>query len=160
MTDRTAQSSRTDTALALARVVAGSIFMAHGAQKLFVFGFDGVTGAFVGMGIPLPGIMGPGVALLEFFGGIGLVAGLLARPFALGLAADMLGAILMVHAKSGFFAPRGIEFPLALFALSATVAIAGGGAFSLDALLASRRRAVPAGVTPGSARGSSPHRIV
>lgn len=127
--------------LLVLRVVAGIIFTAHGAQKLFVYGFDGVTGAFAGMGIPLPMIAGPAVALLEFFGGLALVAGVLTRLTGVGLAITMLGAIVFAHLSAGFFAPNGIEFPLALLAISAALALAGAGEHSVDAALARKRRA-------------------
>ena len=130
---------RYDAALALLRVVVGVIFAAHGAQKLFVYGFAGVTGAFTQMGVPLPGITGPLVALVEFFGGLALIVGLLTRLAGLGLAVVMLGAIFMVHLASGFFAPQGIEFALALFAAAAALAIAGPGRFSADDAVARRR---------------------
>ena len=57
-----------DTALAVLRVVLGVTFILHGGQKLFVFGFAGVSGAFAHMGIQAPGILGPFVAFVEFFG--------------------------------------------------------------------------------------------
>lgn len=130
---------RFDAALAVLRVVIGTVFIAHGAQKLFVYGFGGVAGAFGQMGVPLPGITGPAVALLEFFGGIALVAGLATRLAAAGLAVNMLGAALLVHVAAGFFLPGGVEFVLTLFAGSLAIALTGGGAFSIDALLGRKR---------------------
>jgi putative oxidoreductase len=127
-----------DLGLGILRAVAGLIFAVHGGQKLFVFGFDGVAGAFAGMGVPLAGIVGPAVALLEFFGGLALIAGLFTRPVALLLAANMLGALVLVHLPAGFFLPNGYEFVLVLFGAAAALATTGAGRLSLDAKLFGR----------------------
>ena len=127
-----------DTALAVLRVVLGITFILHGGQKLFVYGFSGVSGAFAQMGIPAPGLLGPFVAFVEFFGGIAILLGLLTRLAALGIGATMVVAILTVHLKNGFFAPTGVEFPLSLLGSAIALIITGAGAFSLDALIGKR----------------------
>jgi len=125
-------------ALALVRIITGIMFLAHGYQKLFVFGLSGITAGFTKMGAPMPTITAPLVTFLEFFGGIGLIIGLLTRLIALGLVVDMLGAILIVHLANGFFLPTGYEFVLMLMVSSLALAIGGPGRFSVDSIIASR----------------------
>ena len=133
-----AEPLRGSVAAALVRLVAGTVFAAHGAQKLFVFGLDGVAGGFASMGVPMASVAGPAVALVEFFGGIALALGLFTRLASAGLAVVMLGAMLIVHLSAGFFAPEGVEFVLVLFTVALALAIAGPGRFSLDAVIAGR----------------------
>jgi putative oxidoreductase len=129
-------------ALLILRIVVGIVFIAHGGQKLFVFGLEGVQGGFTQMGVPLPAITAPLVAILEFAGGMALLVGALTRLVALGLAIDMLGALFLVHLKAGFFLPNGYEFVLVLFAAAAAFFIAGAGAYSVDSVLARRKSGI------------------
>jgi putative oxidoreductase len=131
-----------DAGLMMLRLVAGTIFAAHGAQKLFVFGLDGVAVGFAQMGVPLPGVMGPLVGFVELFGGLALIAGLLTRLAGFGLTAVMLGAMVMVHLPAGFFLPNGYEFVLMLAASATTLAITGAGGYSVDALLARKQQPI------------------
>jgi putative oxidoreductase len=134
-----------DTLLALTRLVLGIVFFAHGAQKMLGwfggYGFSGTVGAFTQSG--MPAALAVFVILVEFFGGLGLLFGLLARPSALGIIVLMLGAIFMVHLHVGFFMNwfgqqkgEGFEFHLLAIALALPILVRGAGAFSLDRLLA------------------------
>ena len=127
--------------LTLLRLVTGVIFAAHGYQKLFIYGIEGVQGAFTKMGAPLPLITGPMVAGLEFFGGLALIVGFLTRIVSLGLIATMLGAMVLVHFANGFFMPTGYEFVLMLMVAALALFFGGAGRFSIDETIAHRRAA-------------------
>jgi putative oxidoreductase len=130
-------SRKTDVALFLLRAVVGVVFFAHGAQK--------VLGWFGGYGLPATvDAMGkngfsPVIAYLVSFGeltaGLGLIVGLLTRIAAAGMFVEMLGAVLIVHAKNGFFSDKhGFEFPLTLCIASLAILILGPGAYAFDAV--------------------------
>jgi putative oxidoreductase len=134
----TATPAQQQLAIAIVRIFTGIAFLMHGWQKVFQFGFPGVTGAFTKMGVPMPGVMGPFIALLELLGGVALIIGLLTRLAALGLMFDMLGAIVLVHLAGGYFLPAGYEYALLLFASCLALVVGGPGSLSVDAALASR----------------------
>ncbi len=79
-----------------------------------------------------------------------MIVGFHTRLTALGLAIDMLGAIFLVHLKEGFFAPKGYEFVLALFAAATALAFGGAGAYSIDEAIARRRVGDPGSRTADS----------
>jgi len=120
--------SAVDVSLLIMRVIVGTIFAAHGAQKLF--------GAFGGPGldeiVKMMGPIGYLVTIGEFFGGLGLIVGFLCRFSAASLIVIMFGAIAMVHGKNGFFLDKsGFEYNLALIGLLAPILIVGPGRFSI-----------------------------
>jgi putative oxidoreductase len=133
-----------DVSFTILRLVLGVVFFAHGAQKMLGwfggFGFHATMGSFAHTGMPAP------VALLvictEFFGGLGLIVGLLTRIAALGIGGEMIGAIFMVHLANGFFMNwmgkqkgEGVEYHLLVIAMAAALLLRGAGAFSLDRAL-------------------------
>ena len=130
-----------DLTLTVVRLVLGVTFFAHGAQKMLGWfggsGFHGTMGFFTQQGVPAP------LAFLaicaEFFGGLGLIFGLLARIAALGIIVNMLVAVATVHARNGFFMNwtgqqkgEGFEYHLLAIALAIVVLIKGSGALSID----------------------------
>lgn len=130
---------RPEYGIAILRIVLGTVFAAHGAQKLFQFGLEGLAGGFASMGIPLPTVAAAAVIATELLGGIALIVGALSRLVAVPLAATMLVATLLVHLPAGFFAPDGVEFTLTLMAGSLAILFAGPGALAVDNVLAARR---------------------
>ena len=126
-----------DRALLVLRLAVAFIFIAHGHDKLFVFGHSGVTGFFASLGIPLPGIAAWCVTLLEFGGGIALAAGLFTRVLASLFCINMLVAIGLAVLPKGFVGGYELEFLLAMGSLA--LAFAGAGAYSVDARLAARQ---------------------
>lgn len=129
-----------DLGLLIVRLVVGLVFAAHGAQKLFGwfggYGPKGTGGWFDSIGIK-PGVfMAVVTGIVEFFGGLMFAAGLLTPVVAILLALTMVGAIVKVHAKNGFWnTSNGIEFNLVLVAIFVAVALFGPGSYAVDALI-------------------------
>ena len=120
------------------RVVVGIVFLAHGGQKLFVWGFGGMAGFLGQVGIPAPMLAAVVVTLVELLGGLALLLGLFTRWAAIPLAINMAVAILTVHLRAGFFLPNGYEFALTLLAANVALILLGSGEASVDRLLEKR----------------------
>jgi putative oxidoreductase len=115
------------------RIVVGVIFIMHGWQKLSM-GFDHVAGFLGSIGIPLPRLAAVLLTLVELIGGVALILGIFTSYVAALLAIDMLVALIRVHAPNGFFAPKGVEFPLLLLAANINLIFHGPGSLSLSGL--------------------------
>jgi putative oxidoreductase len=134
------QTSLTTAAVTILRIILGFLFAAHGWQKFNEFTIAGTQASFAKMGVPAAEIAAPAVAVLELAGGIALVVGILTRVVAALLAADMLGALFLVHAPAGIFASAGgYELVLVLAAAALAVALTGAGRISVDRALFGRK---------------------
>jgi putative oxidoreductase len=137
-----------DVATTILRLVLGVVFFAHGAQKMLGwfggYGFTGTMGFFTGaLHIPAPFAFLAIAA--EFFGGLGLIFGLLTRVASFGIFSNMVVAVAMIHHQFGFFVNwsgtqkgEGYEFHLLVLAITTFLMIRGAGAVSIDHLLSSR----------------------
>jgi putative oxidoreductase len=134
-----------DYTVTIARLTLGVVFFAHGAQKMLGwfggYGFTGTMGFFTQM-MHIPAPLAFLAICAEFFGGLGLLIGLLSRVAAFGIAMNMLVAIFAVHIHNGFFANwtgqqkgEGYEYHLLALALLLVVMIKGAGALSVDRAL-------------------------
>ncbi|MFZ4893486.1 DoxX family protein [Plantibacter sp. Mn2098] len=132
----------TNIGLLVLRIVLGVTFLAHGAQKFFVFTIPGTQASFADMGVPLPEVAAIVVATLELVGGAFLILGLATRIVGVMLAVDMAVALFLVHLSSGFFAADGgVELVLLLAVGALVLALTGPGVYALDTFV--RRRIAP-----------------
>jgi len=121
------------------RIALGIIFIGHGSQKLFGWwgghGLAGTAVLFAGKFGLTPGWLWAALAGGgEFAGGLLLILGLFTRLGAFFICMVMLVAIFKVH-LGNFFMPTGVEYTCSLLAAAVALLIAGGGKFSLDAIL-------------------------
>ncbi len=150
-----------DVAALLLRVAAALIFVPHGWSKVAGEGGAGIFAAGLTDTYGIPTILGYLAAYSELVGSILLLVGLLTRLDAFLLAATMFVAAFIVqlpdalfevppNAIKAFVVLRGIETPLAMFAICLALVLTGGGRFSLDHLLrgmiAKRKTAAEAAV--------------
>jgi len=140
-----------DVSTFLLRVLLGVVFFPHGAQKVLGwfggYGFSGTMGFFTGM-LHVPALFAFLAVAAEFAGAIALILGLLTRVAALGIAANMLVAVAMVHWQYGLFMNwagnqkgEGFEFHLLAIGVAVVLIIRGGGKWAADTAIENSLRA-------------------
>jgi putative oxidoreductase len=108
------------------RILAGTIFLAHGLPKLEnIAKTQGLFGS-IGLSPELALLIG----LLEVIGGIFLVVGVVTRISAGLLIIDMIGAINLVKLTDGFVG--GYEFELLLISIAVSLLLTGPGRISIE----------------------------
>ena len=131
----------------LLRLTLALVFFPHGAQKVLGwyggYGFTGSVGFFTGQGMPYLIAVLP--VLTEFLAPFALAAGLFTRIAAFALGFEMAIAILMVHAKNGFFmnwfgkqAGEGFEYHLLVIGIAIALMVQGAGRWSADQAIATQ----------------------
>lgn len=133
--------TNSDLGLLILRLALGGLMFVHGSQKLLGWfdgpGIAGFVGWMASMHVPAPAAWLAIIA--EFFGGLGLILGVLTQLAALGIAINMLVAIVMIHWKVGFFMNwgsaanrgEGWEYPGLILAAALTLVATGPGAYAL-----------------------------
>lgn len=114
----------------IVRISTGLVFAVHGYQK-FAAGMAAVSAGFEKMAIPLPGLTGPFIAVLELVGGLLLLMGLATRWVALLFAIEMLVAWLWVKLPGPGWNASDID--RMLLAGSLLLFLAGPGKLAVDA---------------------------
>ena len=121
-----------DISVTLLRIVTGLLFWQHGAQKLFGW----LGGQQVQQIASQFGVAG----ILEFFGGLLIILGLLTRPVAFLLSGEMAVAYFQAHAPNGLWPAQNQGEGAVLFCfIFLFFAAHGAGPYSLDALFHRRR---------------------
>jgi putative oxidoreductase len=134
------RSPWSDRMLAITRIVAGAVFISAGTMKLF---------GYPPSATPMPPFdplsqIGAG-GILETFGGLAIVLGVLTRPVAFVLAGEMAVAYFQFHFPRSVFPTANNGMPAVLYCfLYLYLAFAGAGAWSIDSVLVRSRSRPPA----------------
>ena len=127
----------------ITRISLGTILLAHGLLKVFIFTIPGTVGFFESLG--LPAIIAYLTIFGEIAGGTALLLGIYTRLTALASLPILLGAT-WAHIDNGWVFSNqggGWEFPLFWTAAQSGIALMGPGAFALK-FPRPRAQAVPA----------------
>jgi len=122
--------------LAIFRIVAGTVFITFGTMKLFGFPPSPVPMP------PMPVLSQIWIAgVLEVFGGLAIVLGLLTRPIAFILSGEMAVAYFQGHFPQSFYPSINQGTPAIMYCFFFLyLTFAGPGAWSVDGIIARSRR--------------------
>src|SRR5215469_7849314 len=124
--------------LSVLRIMAALLFIEHGTQKFFDFPPPATPGS------SLTALL-VGQGFLELVGGFLLLIGFYTRIVAFILSGDMAVAYFMRHAPRSFFPLlNGGDLAVLFCFVFFYIFVAGGGVWSVDAHLSSRRGLAPA----------------
>lgn len=127
-----------DIAVLLLRLALGTIFIAHGLDRLLVWTLAG-TGAFFGS-IGLPAWVAWPITGLELVGGALLILGVRVRWVALILAVELAGASMPHLVKGWMFTASGggWEYPAFLAVTALALSFLDGGKLTVFRLVGQR----------------------
>ncbi len=149
--------TKAHASIILIRLMVGCVFLSEGVQK-FLFPDELGAGRFLKIGIPAPEIMGPFVGFAETIGGLLVILGLLTRPAGLILLINisvailstkipiLLGRELWIFSLSklphyGFWSmAHEARTDFCMWVGCLFLIILGGGVWSLDAQLVTKRK--------------------
>jgi putative oxidoreductase len=133
-------------AMLLVRFPLGLDMFVHGYMK--ITNIPGTMRYFDGLNVPH--VFGWLAIVAEFFGGLGLMFGLLSRIAAFGVAITMVVAIFLRHLPYGYlmnwhgalpFGTEGYEYHTLAIGMALAVMLVGAGACSIDRVIAARMSA-------------------
>jgi putative oxidoreductase len=122
--------------LSVLRIVVGVVFITFGTMKLFNY-------PPLPPGTPPFGLMSQaGIGgMLEVVGGLLIIVGLFTRPVAFVLSGEMAVAYFQFHYPQSFFPTTNMGTPAILYCFVFLYFVfAGAGEWSVDAMIARRRR--------------------
>lgn len=125
-----------NTGLLIIRLVIGLTFAGHATQKLFGwfggYGLKGTGGWLESIGLKPGYLMALLAGLAELAGGLLFASGIWFPVGAALIILTMLIAIVTVHGKNGYWVTQnGIEYNVALIAISLGLALMGPGSLVL-----------------------------
>jgi putative oxidoreductase len=124
--------------LSVLRIVVGVVFITFGTMK--VFGYPPLPPGTPPFGLMTQAGIG---GMLEVVGGLLIIVGLFTRPVAFVLSGEMAVAYFQFHFPQSFFPTTNMGTPAILYCfLFLYFVFAGPGEWSVDAMIARRRRGI------------------